>query len=128
MPFVLGKPPGTSAAGLDGAGEEESRSTSMADILLCRSSGDKLSGWVSSSHLHDRFENVEERRLLLVALTRACDFTGEEGVDSVLWASVGVASENFFFDGDLLKRVGMLVILAPAIILSNAEDVLGYGD
>lgn len=33
-------------------------------------------------------------------------------------------------DGDLLKRVGrtMLVILVPAIILSNAEDVLGYGD
>ena len=102
----------------------------MADILLCRSSGDKLSGWVSSSHLDDRFENVEERRLLLVALTRACDFTGEEGVDSVLWASVGVASLDCFLDGDLLKRVGrtMLVILVPAIILSNAEDVLGYGD
>jgi hypothetical protein len=73
VPFVLGKPPGTSAAGLDGAGEDESRSTSMADILLCLSAGDKLSGWVwgSSSYLDDRFENVEERRLLLlVPLTR----------------------------------------------------------
>jgi hypothetical protein len=104
----------------------------MADILLCLSAGDKLSGWVwgSSSYLDDRFENVEERRLLLlVPLTREGDFTGEEGVESVLWASVGVASVGFFFDGDLLKRVGRtMVILVPAIILSNAEDVLGYGD
>lgn len=91
VPFVLGKPPGTSAAGLDGAGEDESRSTSMADMAerlekdkRCRSSGDKFSGCVSASYLDERFdENVEERRLLLVrsrSFTRACDFlSGELG-------------------------------------------------
>lgn len=121
VPFVLGKPPGTSAAGLDGAGEDESRSTSMADMAekdkRCRSSGDKFNGWVSMSYLDDRFdENVEERRLLLVrsrSLTRECDFLSGEpggvpcklGVDDVRWARVGVASVDFF-DGDLLKMEG----------------------
>lgn len=114
VPFVLGKLPGTSAAGLDGAGEDESRSTSMADMAekdkRCRSSGDKLSGCVSGSYLDERLdENVEERRLLLVrsrSLTRECDFlSGELGVDRVRWGRVGVASLDFF-DGDLLKREG----------------------
>lgn len=100
VPFVLGKPPGTSVAGLEGAGEDESRSTSMADMAekdkRCRSSGDKFSGCVSGSYLDDRFdEYVEERRLLLVrsrSLTRECDFLSGElggvpwllGVDEVL--------------------------------------------
>jgi hypothetical protein len=84
---------------------------------------------VSSSYFDERFENVEERRLLLVPLTREWDFTGEVGVESVLWASVGAVSVDFFFDGDLLKRVGrtMLVTLVSAIILSNAEDSWDMG-
>jgi hypothetical protein len=94
----------------------------MADMAekdkRCRSSGDKFSGCVSGSYLDDRFdEYVEERRLLLVrsrSLIRECDFLSGElggvpwllGVDKVLWARVGVASLDFFFDGDLLKREG----------------------
>ena len=86
MPFVLEKPPGTSVAGLDGAGEDES--TSIADIAekdkRCRSSGGRFSGCESASYLEERFdEYVEERRLLLVrsrSLTRECDFlSGELG-------------------------------------------------
>lgn len=121
MPFVLGKPPGTSVAGLEGAGEDESRSTSMADMAekdkRWRSSGGRLSGCESASYLDEGFdEYVEERRLLLVrsrSLTRECDFfSGELGgvpgllsVDEVLWARAGVASLDFF-DGDLLKSEG----------------------